>query len=169
MAQAISVRLDEEALRALGLLEATGMTRSEAIRAALVEAATRLCDKRALAAEVAALEADEEDRTEMLAVADLMESLRAPRRHLRLAATQGRGPRTTGATVRSCRAVRRLPSSLYGPGGAYIEERSIGVVPTRDRDRWQLDTGTGGTRRRHRPEPIGRFRRPPDTGRTMGC
>lgn len=78
MAQAISVRLDEEALRALGLLEASGMTRSEAIRAALVDAATRLNDKQALAAEVAALEADEEDRAEMLAVADLMESLRAP-------------------------------------------------------------------------------------------
>jgi Arc/MetJ-type ribon-helix-helix transcriptional regulator len=55
------------------------MTRSEAIRAALVDAATRLYDKQALAAEVAALEADEEDRAEMLAVADLMESLRAPR------------------------------------------------------------------------------------------
>jgi antitoxin component of RelBE/YafQ-DinJ toxin-antitoxin module len=79
MAQAISVRLDDEALRALGQLEALGMTRSEAIRAALVDAATRLNDKQALATEVAALEADEEDRAEMLAVADLMESLRAPR------------------------------------------------------------------------------------------
>lgn len=79
MAQAISVRLDDEALRALGLLEASGMTRSEAIRAALVDAATRLDDKQALATEVAALEADEQDRAEMLAVADLMESLRAPR------------------------------------------------------------------------------------------
>ncbi|MDJ0498516.1 MAG: ribbon-helix-helix protein, CopG family [Acidimicrobiia bacterium] len=77
MSQAISVRLDDEAVRALGRLEATGMTRSEAIRAALVEAASRLHDKRALAAEVAALEADEDDRAEMLAVADLMESLRA--------------------------------------------------------------------------------------------
>ena len=54
------------------------MTRSEAIRTALVDAATRLNDKRALAAEVAALEADAEDRAEMLVVADLMESLRAP-------------------------------------------------------------------------------------------
>jgi Arc/MetJ-type ribon-helix-helix transcriptional regulator len=78
MAQAISVRLDEEALRALGQLEATGMTRSEAIRAALVLAASRLHDRRALAAEVAALEADKDDRAEMLAVAGLMESLRAP-------------------------------------------------------------------------------------------
>jgi len=78
MAQAISVRLDDEALRALSELEATGMNRSEAIRAALVGAASRLHDKRALAAEVAALEADDDDRAEMIAVADLMESLRAP-------------------------------------------------------------------------------------------
>jgi antitoxin component of RelBE/YafQ-DinJ toxin-antitoxin module len=77
VAQAISVRLDEEALRALGRLEASGMTRSQAIRTALVDAASRLGDKKMLAAEVAALEADEDDRREMLAVAELMESLRA--------------------------------------------------------------------------------------------
>ena len=79
MAQAISGRLDDEALRALSELEATGMSRSEAIRAALVVAASRIHDKRALVVEVAALEADEDDRAEMMAVADLMESLRAPR------------------------------------------------------------------------------------------
>lgn len=79
MAQAVSVRLDEEAMRALAQLEATGRSRSEAIRAALVDAASRLGDKSALAAEVAALEADKEDRAEMLAVAELMEQFRAPR------------------------------------------------------------------------------------------
>lgn len=79
MARAISVRLDDEALRALGRLEATGMTRSQAIRAALVETAARRHDKQELAAEVAALEADRADRAEMLAVADIMESLRAAR------------------------------------------------------------------------------------------
>lgn len=79
MAPAISVRLDEEALRALGQLEATGMTRSEAIRMALVQAAARLHDMRELAAEVAELEADDDDRAEMIAVAELMESLRAAR------------------------------------------------------------------------------------------
>ena len=79
MSQAISVRLDDEAVRALTKLEATGLTRSEAIRLALVGAAARLNDKRSLAREVAALETDESDRTEMLAVADLMERLRAPR------------------------------------------------------------------------------------------
>lgn len=77
MAKAVSVRLDDEAMRALAQLEATGKSRSEAIRAALVEAASRLSDKEALATEVAALEADEDDRAEMLAVAELMESLRA--------------------------------------------------------------------------------------------
>lgn len=78
MTQAVSVRLNDEALRALGRLEATGISRSEAIRKALVEAASRLENKNALASEVAALEDDEDDRLEMLAVADLMESLRAP-------------------------------------------------------------------------------------------
>ncbi len=73
------MRLDDLALRALSQLEATGLTRSQAIRIALVEAASRLDDKRALAAEVASLENDDADRAEMAVVADLMESLRAPR------------------------------------------------------------------------------------------
>jgi len=77
MAQAISVRLDKEALAALSRLEATGLSRSEAIRRSLIETAARLSDRKTLAAEVALLEADEEDHAEMLAVADLMESLRA--------------------------------------------------------------------------------------------
>ncbi|MBU1227003.1 MAG: ribbon-helix-helix protein, CopG family [Actinobacteria bacterium] len=77
MSQAVSVRLDDAALRALGRLEATGVNRSEAIRAALIQAADRLQSWQVLAAEVAALEADEADRAEMLAVAGLMEHLRA--------------------------------------------------------------------------------------------
>jgi Arc/MetJ-type ribon-helix-helix transcriptional regulator len=76
MAQAVSVRLDDEALRALAQLEGTGLSRSAAIRYALTAAAARLRDRRALAAEVAALEADEHDRAEMRTVADLMEQLR---------------------------------------------------------------------------------------------
>jgi predicted transcriptional regulator len=77
MARAISIRLDEEAARALSRLEAAGMTRSEAIRAALVESANKLRRREEVAAEVAALEADEADRKEMREVASLMESLRA--------------------------------------------------------------------------------------------
>jgi Arc/MetJ-type ribon-helix-helix transcriptional regulator len=78
MTVAISVRLDDEALRALRQLEASGLSRSEAIRRAILDSATRLQQRKALAEEVAALEADETDRREMLEVAALMENLRAP-------------------------------------------------------------------------------------------
>lgn len=77
MTRAISVRLDDEALRALGRLEATGLSRSEAIRAALVQTDDRLQNRQVLADEAAALEADDADRAEMLAVAETMEQLRA--------------------------------------------------------------------------------------------
>lgn len=76
---AISVRLDEDALRALTQLEGAGLSRSEAIRRAIIDSASRLQRGKTLAAEVAALEADETDRREMLEVAALMESMRAPR------------------------------------------------------------------------------------------
>ncbi|MCP5035033.1 MAG: hypothetical protein GY939_24780 [Actinomycetia bacterium] len=77
MAQAISVRLDDEAEQVLRALEASGLSRSEAIRSALVDSARRLQPGSELAAEVAELEADDVDRVEMTAVAQLMESLRA--------------------------------------------------------------------------------------------
>ena len=78
MTEAISVRLDDEAVRALNELEATGLNRSDAVRTALVVAARRLRDRRRLAEEVAALEADADDRALMRDVADVMEDLRAP-------------------------------------------------------------------------------------------
>ena len=59
------------------LLEATGLTRSEAIRSSLLAAAARLRRRESLAAEAAALEADDADRAELLEVAALMEALRA--------------------------------------------------------------------------------------------
>jgi hypothetical protein len=73
------VRLDDEADKALRALEASGMSQSEAIRSALLGSVRRLHRSKELAAEVAALEADPDDREEMLAVAELMEALRAPR------------------------------------------------------------------------------------------
>jgi hypothetical protein len=78
MSSAISVRLDPEAMRALTQLEATGISRSEAVRSAILDSASRLRRRSALAAEAAALEADEDDRREMLEVAVFMESMRAP-------------------------------------------------------------------------------------------
>ena len=79
MAKAISVRLDDDAERALRMLEASGLTLSEAIRSSLLASAERLNRRRVLVAEAAALEADDEDRAEMLSVASLMESMRAAR------------------------------------------------------------------------------------------
>lgn len=78
MAHAVSVRLDDEVQRALNKLQASGMSRSEAIRKAILDAAASLRRKEALRAEMVALDADERDRQEMLEVASLMESLRAP-------------------------------------------------------------------------------------------
>lgn len=77
MVKAISVRLDEEAARALRLLEATGLSRSEAIRSSLLASADRMRRRSQLAAEVAALEADDDDRSKVRDVASLMESMRA--------------------------------------------------------------------------------------------
>lgn len=78
MARAISVRLDDETLRALRIVEATGLSRSEAIRASILGQAARLRMRSSLAAEAAALEADDADREEMRAVAAMMEALRDP-------------------------------------------------------------------------------------------
>jgi Arc/MetJ-type ribon-helix-helix transcriptional regulator len=79
VARPISVRLDDEAERALRLIEATGLSRSEAIRTSLLASAQRIRRSREVAAEVAALEADEADRSEMRSVASLMEAMRATR------------------------------------------------------------------------------------------
>lgn len=77
MTSAISVRLNAETLQALAQLEASGLSRSEAIRRAILDSAARLQRRAGLAAEVAALEADEDDRREMLEIATVMEIMRA--------------------------------------------------------------------------------------------
>jgi hypothetical protein len=77
VAKAISVRLDDEAEHALALLRATGLTRSEAIREAILNAAAQARRRQSIREEVAVLEADEDDRHEMLEIAAVMESLRA--------------------------------------------------------------------------------------------
>jgi antitoxin component of RelBE/YafQ-DinJ toxin-antitoxin module len=74
---AVSIRLDQESQRALRVLEASGLTRSEAIRTGLRIAAHDLQRKQAIRKEVALLEADEDDRREMLEIASFMDGLRA--------------------------------------------------------------------------------------------
>jgi Arc/MetJ-type ribon-helix-helix transcriptional regulator len=78
MSELISVRLDDDARRALAELEATGLSRSEAVRRGLVTAAQRLRDRQRLIDEVAELAADEADRAEAAEVAGMMEDLHAP-------------------------------------------------------------------------------------------
>ena len=79
MGDMISVRLDEQAHRALAELEATGLSRSDAVRRGLIAAAQRLRDRQRLIEEVAGLATDEADRAEAAQVAAMMEDLRAPR------------------------------------------------------------------------------------------
>jgi Arc/MetJ-type ribon-helix-helix transcriptional regulator len=75
--RAISVRLDPEADAALAALVAEGVTQSQAIRLALVEAASRRSGDQSLAAEAARLAADEADRQEIAEVRSFMDELRA--------------------------------------------------------------------------------------------
>lgn len=78
MGETISVRLDDDAERALAELEATGLSRSEAVRAGLQAAAARLRDRRHVAAEARALSESNEDVAEAAVVRQMMEDLRAP-------------------------------------------------------------------------------------------
>lgn len=78
MGETISVRLDDDAERALAELEATGLSRSEAVRAGLQAAAARLRDRQRVAAEARALSESDEDLAEAAAVREMMEDLRAP-------------------------------------------------------------------------------------------
>ena len=60
--RAISVRLDEEAQRALDKLIGSGMSQSQAIRYALIQTADRQRPRMSLSAEAMMLAANEEDR-----------------------------------------------------------------------------------------------------------
>jgi Arc/MetJ-type ribon-helix-helix transcriptional regulator len=72
--RAISLRLDEEAARALELLMRDGKSRSEAIREAVVDTARRRLYELA-AGDAVRVAADKNDRREVAAVQALMEAL----------------------------------------------------------------------------------------------
>ena len=75
--RAISVRLDPDSGAALDQLVASGLTQSQAMRLALVEAARRRAGDSSLAAEAARLAADESDRREIADVRVFMDEPRA--------------------------------------------------------------------------------------------
>ena len=73
---AVSIRLDTEAQRNLNLLEASGLSRSEAIRKGLQVAADQLRRSEMIYAEAQMVANDQHDRREMQEIAAFMESLR---------------------------------------------------------------------------------------------
>ena len=76
MAETITFRPDDDALRALAVLTKDGTTVSNALRSALIDAA-RLRAQERLRSESAALAANEQDRAEAAQVLRDMETLRA--------------------------------------------------------------------------------------------
>jgi len=75
MARSLHVRLDETSAAALLLVRADGLSDSEAVRVALREAADRRRRRSAVAAEVAALNNDVDDRREKRAILEEMDEL----------------------------------------------------------------------------------------------
>ena len=80
MGRSLHVRLDDASAAALDVVRAEGMTDSQAVRAALREAAARRRSRAALREEVRALAEDIADRDEMRAVREQMAEF-APTAH----------------------------------------------------------------------------------------
>jgi hypothetical protein len=78
MARSIHVRLDEASAAALEVVRAGGLTDSEAVRAALREAAARRRFRSAIREEVQRIAADEADRREMTIIREQMAELAPP-------------------------------------------------------------------------------------------
>ena len=76
MARSLHVRLDPSSEAALGVVRASGMTDSEAVRTALREAANRRRARASVAEEARLLAEDSADREEMQTVRELMTELR---------------------------------------------------------------------------------------------
>lgn len=75
MARSLHVRLDESSVAALNVIRSEGLSDSEAVRAALREAAARRRSRSSVVAEVQRLAADERDRAEMTAIREQMAEL----------------------------------------------------------------------------------------------
>jgi Arc/MetJ-type ribon-helix-helix transcriptional regulator len=75
MSRSLHVRLDDASAAALDVVRASGMTDSEAVRAALREAAARRRVRSAIHDEVLELANDESDREEMRLIREQMAEL----------------------------------------------------------------------------------------------
>jgi Arc/MetJ-type ribon-helix-helix transcriptional regulator len=74
----ISIRLDDEAAAALRALERSGLSRSDAVRRALVAAASEQTRRDALVAEVERIAGSEADRREKAAISALLDEISEP-------------------------------------------------------------------------------------------
>jgi Arc/MetJ-type ribon-helix-helix transcriptional regulator len=75
MSRSLHVRLDDSSAAALSVICSGGLSDSEAVRAALREAAERRLARSSIVAEVQRLAADEADRAEMASVREEMAEL----------------------------------------------------------------------------------------------
>lgn len=75
VSESISIRLDDQTRRALLRLQQTGLSQSESVRQAILDAAHALSEPKRLAAEIAALDANSKDRAESKLLAEFMEKL----------------------------------------------------------------------------------------------
>ena len=75
MPRSLHVRLDDASAAALAVVRADGLTDSEAVRTALLEAAARRRTRAAIRHEVRRLAADEADRQEMRIIREEMAQL----------------------------------------------------------------------------------------------
>lgn len=75
MGRSLHVRLDDSSAAALSVIRSEGLSDSEAVRAALREAAARRRARTSIVAEVRRLAADEDDRDEMRIVREQMAEL----------------------------------------------------------------------------------------------
>jgi Arc/MetJ-type ribon-helix-helix transcriptional regulator len=78
VARSIHVRLDDASAAALSVVRGDGMTDSEAVRAALREAAARRRARSAIRDEVKRLAADPDDREEMRLIREQLAELAPP-------------------------------------------------------------------------------------------
>src|SRR5581483_6944817 len=98
------------------------MSRSDAIRSALLAAAGRLRQRQELAAEVAALEADEQDRQEMPDVAGFMGALRAAGSRRPLPPPTWTSSRTAPRPLRRRTASERVPTPIRRHRRSHVTE-----------------------------------------------
>jgi Arc/MetJ-type ribon-helix-helix transcriptional regulator len=75
MSRSLHVRLDDHSAAALRIVRGDSMSDSEAVRAALLESAARRRTRSSIAAEVARLATNEDDRTEMRIIREQMAEL----------------------------------------------------------------------------------------------